>query len=553
MGQRVGLLPNAPELTRGELSQLVRTWGATPFSIALAVLATIRREIGPRDIAPPTRQYHLWSAGSVLLEALRLCPAAHPEFALKKVTTPNVDELFRRANGLMNQRVASREDTLLGVAALLMQTSLQGDLEPKIFRTLFLLELVDEFGTLRGDSPFDHLFREHLGCSAIDYMVMVYSLYLMSTLGPVSDLTRSYEASARATTLTDATEALLRARGCRVGDVESLCSGKYRDYKGDGLVQAFFTQTPYVRLLEGRWLLPPHSFGLFLATSGPIHDTLELARKTYKAKGASNSAVNADAEHMGETFEKLVGRTLVNSGRGDLEREHRYRKEQKSPDHLIFEGTSVVLVQEKLKHLRAGTFFAYNFEDLKTDIRGIVAETIWKSVRYVAEIRRAKRNGTLLASALPIAERVLASERVFLLGVVPSMPSFLCVPEFRSLLEEGVVAALDKLKDEEAKDWWRQRILRRASWHVLEWPELSTFARVAAPEHGLYQSLHDHAEIVEGWQRTAQAPLPPSFGDHQLDLNSARIREGHALPPSEYRASFEAFDRYVRSILALSR
>lgn len=550
-------LPAAPSITSEGLVHLVAGTRQDPLALALAVLRRarflLRREIGAKDDS-----FHVWGAGALALAALRM--PTDPLAALSPIPVALVDSLLHRVAGLSGPEPQDhpensdgqvsdefRTTTLLSLVRTLAQSSLQGDELAQLFRTLYLLELADADGSLREESRYDSLFMNALGGRALDYLSLMCAFYAASVDLNLADLRQFFSGSSRRAELEAMAVRIFERQGCRKHEVESLCVGTYEKYVAEGLAQAFFTQRPFIRIDRKRWLLPLPAFARFLALSGAFFTTLELAREDAARREQPNPWTNAHSRGMGDRFESLVGETLRGIGGVVVETEYEYLqgKTDLSPDFLLFEkGSSAVLVQAKLKRLSPGAFFGFDIDDVEKDSEGPLSEMIWRSIRYLYRLATPRASGRLNSGGEAVSRRVLGTERILLLGVVPAMPAIFRVPEFRELVERGVLA---NLSDEEGS-WYGEQVAtgRIAGWHVIDWTELDSFARVGHPGHCLQRELSSYLDLIKGGLFGGTEMLP-SFRDWHIQLHESFKPEA----VDSHRRAFEQFWMRVLSILSL--
>ena len=349
-----------------------------------------------------------------------------------------------------------------------LQPSLQGDAYPRFFQSLFLLELVDSKAEeLAATTPYDGLFRNAIGCTVVDYSGLLLGLYAQSAVESMFNLEVLFSTSPRATELKRLATTIFALQGCAQEDVGRLLDTDFSRHRAEGLVQAFFTQRPFVRIDESRYLLPLHPFMRLLSVSGPVFRALEFARLDAEARGQSEPWTNEHSSRMGKRFEDLIS-TLIgeNIAPGHWEPEYEYQRGAKSPDFILFEASgTVVLIQAKLKRMTPGAFFGYDLEEFKSDADRF-AETLWRSIRYLRNIKRMRQRGKPLD---PVSQRVLASKRVVLVGIMPFLSPVFVPGLPREVIKAAVRA---QLREEDRALFDFDSV---AGWHIMGFDDLSVF------------------------------------------------------------------------------
>lgn len=552
--QDLSFLPDAPRITFAELKTQIAATGQDPLRIALSIVARARKVIPPQKIGAPDNSFHVWGVGILVLAALSLPHNPAPDGMIASIDQTLISKLLHRVAGLSgDDRVTARSPeevhaaTRLGLLRILAQSSLQGDAVSHVYRTLFLLELVDDNGVLNTNGThYDSLFRAKFDASVLDYLTVLFALYASSLKSDGGDLRSLYSATARQSELGKLTRTLLSEYGCEHSQVADMIEKNYSAYRAEGLAQAFFTQRPFIIIDENLFVLPLPPFSHFLAVSSPIYTALALAREESRAQGHSEPWKNIHSTRMGQRFEKLVGSTLSTICPADkLVGEYEYHKKHndRSPDFLVFgDDGSVVLVQAKLKQLTAGAFFGFDFSAFESDAQGALAETVWKTIRYLFRLERATEQNQRRPGTEAISDRVRKAPRIFLLGVVPAMPSVFRVPQFRSILK----AAADAKLNSEEQAWWQKNEVRFVGWHLLDWSELASFASVSRGREMLLQQLVLYTS--ELGQRGFINPdgMRPSFRDWYL----LRNQDSEHKPLEAHRIAFEQFYKAASSIFA---
>lgn len=127
-----------------------------------------------------------------------------------------------------------------------------------------------------------------------------------------------------------------------------------------------------------------------------------------------------------------------------------------------------------------GAFFGYDLDTFKTDSAKF-AEMIWKSIRYVRNIRGGNRAGNPEADA--VTERVLTAKRLVLIGLAPFMS-----PIFVPGLPRDTIAAAVR---ENVKAEGPGVLDGIAGWHILCLEDLAIFLALA-PRESLGQAILDY-------------------------------------------------------------
>jgi hypothetical protein len=518
-------LPDAPVVTfdtiRTHFSQLVRRGVAEPAGFAAGILDYARREIPFDDIASTTEpRFHAWGAQGLALAALASPQAKKPVFPLSCPQPGYVRQLLTRMGGFG----ATVEDSVwLQIQRIIsLQPSLQGNPLTRFFQTLFLLELVDSRAeVLAHTSPYDGLFQSAIGCTALDYLGLLFGFYAQSMNCCAIDLDSFFGQSPNSKKLRQSAERIFATEGCPQEDVGTLLDSTFTAHQAEGLVQAFSLRYPFVRLNDSCYLPPLHPFMRLLALSGPVFRTLDLARQ---AGNGSKPWTNQHSIRMGRRFEELVT-LIVESARGPnhWEPEYEYEKGKKSPDFILFEQRdTAVLVQAKLKRMTPGAFFGYDLETFKTDSERF-AETIWRSIRYLQSIRGGNRSGNPEADS--VTNRVLSTKRVVLLGVAPFLSPVFVPGLPRDTIVEAVTSKISSGNQGPFGEI--------AGWHIICLEELAIFFSLA-PRESLGQAIIDYTRDM-GDTYITDSGMTPSFRNWCIE----RYQPTKARPLSAFTHALE--------------
>src|SRR5690606_17213587 len=210
-----------------------------------------------------------------------------------------------------------------------------------------------------------------------------------------------------APTLGPVVERMLAEHSVSIATVAAAVDERFARHELEALVAAFFARFPFLEFRRNGFLAAPHPYVRLFAATGPVFRALELAREAAARRGATRPASNPEAQRMGRRFEELTGWLLSKTAsEDDLIREHVYDdQEQRSPDFLLFERPGfVTLVQAKLKRLSPGAFFGFDYDAFRRDAEGAIAESIWRSIRYLRRIHdpraRLSRRGEEVAARI---------------------------------------------------------------------------------------------------------------------------------------------------------
>jgi hypothetical protein len=534
-------LPDSPLVTfdaiRSQFPRLVAGGHTEPAAFAAGILDYARREIPFESIGSPIEpRFHVWGAAAIALAALALPQKRKPTFPLSGPSPMYVRDLLIKMGGFGAVSADVTADSVwLAIQRIVsLQPSLQGDSVARFFQMLFLLELVDDQATfLSQTSPYDGLFQEALGCRVLDYVGLLFGLYAQSRVDCVFNLDILFEQSRDAVALRALAERIFAAEGCHQEKVGDLLDTEFSKHQAEGLVQAFFVKYPFVRLNDTYYLPPLHPFMRLLAASGPVFRALELARKAAKSSGQSSSWTNLHSSRMGIRFEHLV-RSLVERAYapGAWAAEYEYTKGQKSPDFILFEDdATVVLVQAKLKRMTPGAFFGYDLDTFREDSERF-AEMIWRSVRYLQNIRKGKRSGK--SDEDSVTERVLSAKRVVLVGIAPFLsPVF--VP---GLPRDTIVAAANKKLGPDVA----HALVDIAAWHITGFDDLALFFSLPAGPtlgHAIVEYVHTMGDTF-----ITDDGMVSSFRNWCIHKHSTTIK-----PPAAWRRAFELLTEYGTKVL----
>lgn len=253
---------------------------------------------------------------------------------------------------------------------------------------------------------------------------------------------------------------------------------------------------------------------------GPVFRVLELARER------AGQLESREGDRMGRRFELFV-RELLALGfpQDQIVAEHMLDGDQSrhSPDTILFEPDSAILIQTKIKRLSRDSFFGFSFESFQRDAKKAMAETISKSIKYLAWLDTAKAERTLTDEARGVRTRLRATKRIFLLGVVPAMPSVFHLEIFRKEVWSGIVSLL---RDDEKK-WCAQNGNRISGWHIVDSEEIAVFMG-KRKGLGLHEALAEYVQLAAKASLTEDS-LPASFSGH-VSERGRRLGIDIALP-----------------------
>jgi len=536
------LLPDTPAITFEEIRSGFRNLAeralTEPAAFATGVLDYARREIPFESVASGTEpRFHVWGAGALALAALALPQSRQPIFPLRCPQPDYVRELLTRLGGFSANELPAKKDSVwLTIQRIIsLQPSLQGDSQTRFFQSLFLLELVDGSAQrLSPSSPYDPLFDQYVGCTALEYVGMLFGFYAQSRIESVFNVETLFKGSEHAARLRALAERIFASEGSLQENVGDLLDTNFPNHQAEGLVQAFFAAYPFIKVNDTRYLPALHPFLRLLAASGPVFRTLELARKAAEARGQSRPWTNAHSEKMGRRFEELL-RTLIETARlpGQWEAEYEYVKGQKSPDFILFEDAeTVILIQAKLKRMTPGAFFGYDLDTFRADIERF-AEMIWRSIRYLRTLQAGRRAGDPLADS--VTERVLAGKRVVLIGIAPFLS-----PVFVPGLPRDAI--IDAVKNN-IRDDGRNPFDDIAGWHIMGFEELAMFFSLP-PRAALGQAILDYVREMGDTFITPDGGMVPSFRNWCIH----RSRPAKAEPPAAWPRALQLLSTYTKDL-----
>ena len=474
-----------------ELAALIETAlgraGMHPLTVVASVVRRVRERIGQFDMQTDDG-LHVRAAGAAILAAcyqdgVHDYEAAQVPIALGE----EADQILKLVNSRLDSRTGPTRDDALRM--LLQMLCTQGTLQAidafALFRTLYLLEL-ENFEVGVRESRYDELFQQAYGCSAAEYLALMQGIWTSALTSDFIEPT-FLQHSPVAEKLTPIAARILKENSCRIEDVKARVDEL--GWPGvDGVVAAFFAKYPFIEHRPAVYSMAPHPYIRLFATTAPVFALLELARRR------AGRADSAESIRMGERFEAMVGNLLLETfDRKDLVPEHAVDKSgRRGADFILFEPSGATLVQAKIKSLTRSAFYGFDLDALRADARSSIAKSISQSVAYLTWLDSPEAERTLTAEAREVRTRLRASPRLFLLGIVPAMPSVFHVDDFRQMVLEGIQ---ERLKPAE-KEWFRRNASRIAGWHVIDSDELACFVGRRG-KWGLNDALVEYVSVPE--------------------------------------------------------
>ncbi len=478
--------PNSPRISFEDFSSYIESLPCDPHTVAASATRSARIDIEMNGM-PKSSAFHAWQHGAIILAAFNR--ETLPQFLGHEISCLNeydVQQLLYRASGVyegipntLQPHEKESEGALLTLRLLCGQTSLQGDYIHQIARTLYLLELEDIVsGASLDASAYDILFQEAFGCNTREYASIMLALWAHSQQYDGFSPEKIFSESSNSAKLIEILRSILDTKSCETRNIRSKIHSDYKHYRNEALVMAFFSTTPVLKFNESVFLCGPHPYMRMAAYGLTLFQTLALAREHCKKLGQPSYWTNEFSERMGNRFEELVAFCLKKTINPEhLFRQHRYLSRKgkpeslDSPDFGIFNGDSLVLIQAKLKSLSPGAFFGYDLDAIKKDVHGALGEAIWKSIKYLFNLEKGAKQGRLNPENETTSRRVLTAGRIFLLGVVNTMPPIFHMGIFRQYVESEVKQRLN----EEESEWFDENRSRFAGWHIVDSEELMAF------------------------------------------------------------------------------
>jgi hypothetical protein len=460
------------------------------MTVVATVLKRTRERVEPLDSRTESG-LHVRTAGAAILgacyrdeivdyfgEKIALAEGVHADDFLEQVAS----RLDMRFGSSLNEPMLS----LLQI--LCTQGALQGMHAFSLFRTLYLLELEDFVESSRS-SPYDGLFQSAYGCAAAEFVALLQGMWSVAAISGEFIAATFIRESPIADRLAPVAAVILREHSCRIQRVKSVIDDELGHHGLDGLVAAFFSRYPFVEFRPGVYFPGPHPYLRLFSVAGPLFRTLELGRKH------AGKLESPESLRMGRRFEALVQLLLSEHFTDDqLVDEHPLdtKGARRSPDHILFETSGVTLIQSKIKRLSPASFFGFTLDALKADADKAIAELVSKSIKYLTWLESAEAQRSLTDEARATRDRITSAKKIFLLGVVPAMPSVFHVTAFRTLVWDGV---LSRLRADE-KAWWERNRHRVAGWHVIDSEELVEFLGWRK-DWGLNEALTEYVALPE--------------------------------------------------------
>jgi hypothetical protein len=450
-----------------------------------------------------TRGLHVWQAGAMVLASFYQSDCTEYDAERLDVAEgEHADELLENAARIHGNRahLGLRPPILTILEILCIQPSMFGLHVFQGFRTLYLLGLED-LTTSSESSPYDNLFQSRYGCSAREYAALLQALWYASTTedGYFINPTKMLESSPVADRLTPVLAAIMKENSCKMADVRTRLDVDLSGHQVSSATQAFFASTPFIEYRPEHYLVGPHPYTRFLAMNGAFFRAIELARTEAASAGHRAPENNVLSVNMGrDRFEPLV-RLIFDrfAGPDRIVGEHIYTKKeaQLSPDLIVFGGgarRTVALVQAKLKRLSYKAFYGCDAAAFERDARGAIAQSIYKSIRYLYRIHSVAWGHRLNAEGDAIARQIQEADGIILLGVFAAMPSLFHVGILRKFVEDGMKDELDH----DEFSWYVANKDRILGWHVLDSEELAYFASYRENE-SFVDSLAEYLTLPE--------------------------------------------------------
>jgi hypothetical protein len=347
----------------------------------------------------------------------------------------------------------------------------------------------------------DRLFREQLGLEAYEYVRLLVGLWSQARRQSLVD-TRTFLPP-------DLRDSEKRSRLIAVVDELSLKFDQYRDpsvfpaaaqYTGRARACAFFSRWPLIRLNEDQYVAAAPPFLKIQIATKSVTKALFLARSR---EGSGSTEYSG---WLGRRLERFFAELcdLWRPGGHFGEYEYLRSGNDKSPDRIVFEthGTKRVccLFQLKLKMLSEATHFGASSETMQKDFASAFAETIYKTIRFLAKATTAAASGGLRDESAQLTRQIVTSDRFCLVGVVPDMPSIFNISDVRKWLMVEVLAHLTPQERH-----WFDRNFRRCIWHILDLDEFEWFLSIQPRHRELYKRL-------SGYIREAAVDAPFTLG-----------------------------------------
>ena len=473
-----------------QLGSILESTGEHPLAIVATVLKRLRETVGPQG-SRTEDGIHVCVAGATMLAACYRDEVS--DYHADRVPVAegvHADDFLDRVRYRLETRfgTSSTEPMLAMLQILSTQGALQGQHAFQLFRTLYLLEL-ENFNEGSRASPYDDLFRSAYGCSTAEYLAVLQGMWTAAVASGEFIAPSFVRHSPIADRLQPVAARILNEHSCRIQRVKSIIDDDFGHHGLDGLVAAFFARYPFVEFRRSVYFPGPHPYIRLFATTTPIFRALELGRRR------AGLPESPESFRMGKRFELLVADLLAQSFNADqLVPEHIIDKKgsRRSPDLILFEGDVATIIQAKIKRLSSLSFFGFDLGALERDAKKAIAETIFKSIRYLAWLDGPGTEGVLTEEASAVRTRLRASRRIFLLGAVPAMPSVFHLTAFRDMVNAGIDSSLR----EHEKQWLVRNSHRLVGWHVVDSEELAEFMAWRAT-WGLHEALAEYVSLPD--------------------------------------------------------
>lgn len=505
----VKLTPSGERITFPELVSLISKSDVAPISLAAMSTDLARRGIASLDFNTE-EMVSAWKIGGLALAALaNYKPGDNVDLQLQSVPIQKFMHLLRSTLGLqpIQYNKSSDQLLLLIIGLTCLQFSMQGDFVAQVGRVLHIMGVVElNSQTVLSSSPADPLFRRAYGCGAADYAAMQFMIWASGHKQVLFDSSSYFDQSLDRARLSRLLEAILKELSCPVDNVAKILNEDLRGYDGDGLIQRFYSQYPFILLKKNLYLCPPHPFLRANFINGVFFKAIDLAREV-KARSVN--------QELGDRFARYVHFTLQGRCSGDeLFEEFSYDKKHdvKSPDSILVDGRDVVLFEAKLKRLKPGTFFAHDIGDVGADCRE-VAKIIAQPIRFMTLLRKSMDEGRLPKSVYDVSNKILAANRLFIIGVVPLMPSIFHIKLLRDRVESHLAQVLRE--SPEAEEWY-ERNKSRIKWHFQDVDEIESYVAIKSDFSFFNLMTQYQSQPWFGFYAHESGGLHPSFRDWVL-------------------------------------
>jgi len=539
--------------TFGALVGDARGLGYTPFAIIRSIQEHTRPLFGPFSIGylDDGNYYHVWQVGAALLAAI-VASDGYLDIhePIESIESSTLRAFLRAAGGLEGKdRIKARTDQEMhnAITSSVIRTIgfnkvMQCDFRYQLAMTLHLIGVRDAFPTALAGVDFESLFQNEFHCSANDYIEILYTIWLVSMGTSILNLQECFKATTDPNRFEALARRVLDPISCPIKEVKTCLQEKFVEFEADDLVQAFFTMKPFISIDHGVYLAPPAPFLRLVASTGAFFRTIELAIKQAAKQGATKPWTNEYSSAMGVRFEPLMHLLLEKCKTdGDvLIDEYYYLKDTKGPDFIVtnsYHPEEILIVQAKLKRLSPGAFFGYSITDFEANARGVLAELIWKSIRYVFRIETANPD-KLNPEFIDLHRNIRSAKKILFLGVVPAMPPLFHIDKFRILVIESVIKKLNP----DEREWLNSNKDRLDLWHILDFEEICEFLTVRKPERRIIEALSEYLRA-------------PKFGklviekDGILEPFGGWCMAGHKGPGNRVKELDDAYSEFSEGII----